>query len=248
MKKVGPIETKIRIVTRLYLEPCIIVSIAIHPDVLKCIPTAQLIRSTFDLVVSQHQLLVDYEHYTILREKCVGSVDEIQQNFVKPLAKKPKPMDESVEEFSESGLSSSLIQQISSMTVTDPPNPSPRHPKKSAKPAVLIEELWDAPMFTEEITNNNACLTVRVSLPGCESVSDCDVTVLPRDDLVQVECEKLHMRLKLEMKKRKKPTIPPNCQSIFDIQRLTAKFVKKTQHLILSIPILIETKSVEQKK
>lgn len=224
-------------------EPCVIVNIAVHPNVLKMISREQLIRSTFDLVASQHQLLVDYDHYRILPEKAVGNIEEIQRNFVKPMSK-TNINEESIEELTESDLHPSLIKQLSSITTKEPSTTQKAQPKKPTKAPVLIEELWTIPEFTEEITNNNL-LVIRVSLPECQSVADCDVTVLPRDDIVQVECEKLHTRLKLDMKKRKKPTIP-NGQTVFDIQRLTAKFVRKTQHLILNIPILIESTTTEQ--
>ena len=225
-------------------------SIAVHPDVMQIISRAQLIRSTFDLVASQHQLLVDYDHYAVLQEKSVGNLEEIQKNFVKPLSKTNKD-DTNVmeEEFMENGLSPSLLKQLSSMTMSDPSSSAKKQPKKPAKPPVLIEELWTTPSFTEEIvTSNNISLIVRIALPECESVADCDVTVLPREDLVQLECTKLHIRLKLDMNKRKKPNLPANCQSTFDIQRLSAKFVRKTQQLILTIPILIEQKTNEQSK
>lgn len=208
------------------------------------ISRAQLIRSTFDLVASQHQLLVDYDHYQVLREKAIGNIEEIQRNFVKPLSKSKMN-----EELTDHDLDPSLLKQLSSITMNEQSTSRKQQalPKKNAKAPVLIEELWTTPEFTEEITNNNNFLVVHVSLPECQSVADCDVTVLPREELVQVECEKLHMRLKLDMKKRKKPTIP-NCQTQFDIQRLTAKFVRKTQHLILTIPILIESTTTEQNK
>jgi len=143
------------------------------------------------------------------------------------------------------------MKQLSSMTMTKQPSSSPsssnkqQQQKKNTKAPVLIEELWNIPTFTEEITTNNNFLIIRVSLPECQSVADCDVTVLPQDDTVQVECSKLHTRLNLDMKKRKKPNIP-NCNSIFDIQRLTAKFVRKTQQLILTIPIIVEPITTEQ--
>ena len=207
------------------------------------ISRAQLIRSTFDLVASQHQLLVDYDHYQILPEKAIGNIEEIQRNFVKPMSKS-NINEESIEELTDSDLHPSLIKQLSFITINEPSTSQKAQPKKNIKAPVLIEELWNIPEFTEEITNNNS-LVVRISLPPeCQSVADCDVTVLPREDIVQVECEKLHMRLKLDMKKRKKPTIP-NCQTVFDIQRLTAKFVRKTQHLILNIPILVESTTTE---
>jgi hypothetical protein len=212
---------------------------------MKIISHAQLIRSTFDLVASQHQLLVDYSHYKILQEKSIGNLQEIQQNFVKPILKNKKN-DENIDELIDTNLSPSLMKELSSMTLTDQSS-SNKQQKKPSKPSVLIEELWTIPTFTEEITNNNNFLIIRVSLPECQSVSDCDVTVLPREDTVQVDCEKLHTRLKLDMKKRKKPTIP-NCNSLLDIQRLTAKFVRKTQHLILTIPILVEPITTEEKK
>ena len=231
-------------------EPCIIVNIAVHPDVLQIISRAQLIRSTFDLVASQHQVLVDYDHYAVLQETCIGNLAEIQQNFVKPLSKTDKDETNAIEEeFIENGLSPSLLKQLSSMTMAGPSNSAQKQTKKPVKPPVLIEELWSTPSFTEEIiTSNNTSLVIRIALPECESVADCDVTVLPREDLVQLECTKLHIRLKLDMKKHKKPTVPDNCQSTFDIQRLTAKFVRKTQQLILSIPIVIEPKTNEQNK
>ena len=238
----------VRIVFFLLEEPCVIVNIAVHPNVFKMISRAQLIRSTFDLVASQHQLLVDYDHYQTLQEKAIGNVEEIQRNFVKPISKS-KINEESIEELTGRDLDPSLLKQLSSITMNEQSTSQKQQPqpKKIAKAPVLIEELWTIPEFTEEITNNNNFLVIRVSLPECQSVADCDVTVLPREELVQVECEKLHMRLKLDMKKRKKPTIP-NCQTIFDSQRLTAKFVRKTQHLILTIPILVESTTTEPNK
>ncbi len=224
-------------------------NIAVHPNVMEIISRAQLIRSTFDLVASQHNLLVDYDHYKILPKKVIGNIEEIQQNFVKPLLKNKKN-NENVEDLFDNDLNPSLIKQLSSMTMTEPSSSSSsnkQQQKKQTKAPVLIEELWTIPTFTEEIINNNNFLIIRVSLPECQSVADCDVTVLPREDTVQVECSKLHMRLKLDMKKRKKPNIP-NCNSIFDIQRLTAKFIRKTQHLILNIPIIVEPITTELNK
>jgi hypothetical protein len=212
---------------------------------MKIISRTQLIRSTFDLVASQHQLLVDYDHYKILQEKSIGNLPEIQQNFVKPILQNKKN-DENIEELIDTDLSPSLVKKLSSMVIVDQSS-SNKQQKKTSKTSVLIEELWTIPTFTEEITNNNNFLIIRVSLPECQSVADCDVTVLPREDTVQVECEKFHTRLKLDMKKRKKPTIP-NCNCILDIQRLTAKFVRKKQHLILTIPILVEPMTTEEKK
>jgi hypothetical protein len=215
---------------------------------MKMISHAQLIRSTFDLVASQHNLLVNYDQYKILDEKIIGNVEEIQKTFVKHLSKN-KPNDENIEEVLDTDLSPSLMKQISSMTMTAPSssNKQQQQQKKTTKTPVLIEELWTIPTFTENITNNNNFLVIRVSLPECETVADCDVTVLPREDTVQVECVKLHMRLKLDMKKRTKPNIP-NCNSVLDIQRLTAKFIRKTQHLILTVPILVESIKTEQNK
>ena len=230
----------------MFEEPCVIVSIAVHPDVMKIISRIQLIRSTFDLVSSQHNLLVDYENYKVLDEKAAGNIEEIQQNFVKPLSKN-KLNNDNMEDLIDNGLSPSLINQLSSMTMTEQPSSNKQQQKKTTKASVLIEELWTIPTFTEEISNNNNFLIIRVSLPECGSVADCDVTVLPREDTVQVECSKLHMRLKLDMKKRKKPNIQ-NSNSILDIQRLTAKFVRKTQHLILTIPIIVESTTTEQNK
>jgi hypothetical protein len=234
----------------LYKEPCIVVSIAVHPNVMRMVSRIQLIRSIFDLVASQHHLLVDYESYKVLHEKTVGNIEEIQQNFVKPLLKN-KMNNENMEELFDNVLSPSLIKQLSTMTMTEQSPSSSgkqqRQLKKNRKAPVLIEELWTIPTFTEEISNNNNFLVIRVALPECESVADCDVTVLPREDTVQVECLKLHMRLKLDMKKRKKPTLS-NCNSVLDIQRLTAKFVRKTQHLILTIPIIVESTTTEQNK
>jgi hypothetical protein len=212
---------------------------------MKIISRAQLIRSTFDLVASQHNLLVDYDNYKCLDEKAIGNIEEIQQNFVKPILKNKKN-NENIEELFDNELSPSLIKQLSSMTTTEQSS-NKQQQKKTTKAPVLIEELWTIPTFTEEITTNNNFLIIRVSLPECRSVADCDVTVLPREDTVQVECTKFHIRLKLDMKKRKKPNIP-NCNTIFDIQRLTAKFVRKTQHLILTIPILVEPITIEQNK
>ena len=220
------------------------VNIAVHPNVMKIISRAQLIRSTFDLIASQHNLLVDFENYKILEEKFIGNLEEIQQSFVKPVLKNKKN-NENAEELLENGLSPTLIQQLTSMTMTEQASSNKQQQqKKITKPPVLIEELWSIPTFTEEINTNNNLLIIRVSLPECESVADCDLTVLPWEDIVQVECSKLHIRLKLDMKKRKKPNIP-NCNSVFDIQRLTAKFVRKTQHLILTIPIIMETATTD---
>ncbi len=220
-------------------------NIAVHPNVMKLISRAQLIRSTFDLVASQHNLLVDYDHCKFLEEKTIGNIEEIQQNFVKPILKNRKAND-NIEELFDNEFSPSLIKQLSSMTMTEQSSSNKQQQqKKNTKIPVLIEELWNIPTFTEEITTNNNFLIIRVSLPECQSVADCDVTVLPKEDTVQVECSKLHMRLKLDMKKRKKPNIP-NCNSIFDIQRLTAKFVRKTQQLILTIPIIVEPITTEQ--
>jgi hypothetical protein len=216
---------------------------------MKIISPNQLIRSTFDLVASQHQLLVDYDHYKILREKSIGNLQEIQQNFLKPILKNKKN-DENIEELIDTNLSPSLIKELSSMAITNHSSSNKQQQqqqKKTSKASVLIEELWTIPTFTEEITNNNNFLIIRVSLPECQSVADCDVTVLPREDTVQVECEKFHTRLKLDMKKRKKPNIP-NCNCLLDIQRLNAKFVRKTQHLILTIPIMVEPITTEEKK
>ena len=81
---------------------------------MKIIPNAQLIRSTFDLVASQHQLLVHYDQYDVLKEKCIGNLEEIQKSFVKPLMK--NKTDEI--NFDDTNLDSSLIKQISSMTTT----------------------------------------------------------------------------------------------------------------------------------
>ena len=201
-------------------------NIAVHPNVIKMIAHTQLIRSTFDLVVSQHNLLVDYDYYKILDEKAIGNIEEIQQSFIRPILKHKKN-DENIEELLDNGLSPSLVKQLSSITTVDQSSSNgQQQQKKSTKSPVLIEELWNIPAFTEEITNNNNFLVIRVSLPECEGVADCDVTVLPWEDAVQVECSKIHMRLKLDMKKRKKPNVP-NFNSVFDIQRLTAKFVRK---------------------
>lgn len=218
---------------------------------MKIIGRTQLIRSTFDLVVSQHKLLVDYNHYQYLGEKVIGNVEEIQRNFVKPLTNNKKNAD-NMEELTDSDFSPSLIKQLTSITLNNNTSSSNKQqqqqqPKKTTKPQVLIEELWTIPTYTEEITNNNSLLTIRISLPECETVADCDVTVLPVEETIQVECTKLHMRLKLDMKKRKKPTIT-NCNSVYEIQRLTAKFVRKTQQLILSIPITTEPSTDEPKK
>ncbi|CAF2045835.1 unnamed protein product [Rotaria magnacalcarata] len=232
-------------------EQCILVNIAVHPDVIKIIGRTQLIRSTFDLVVSQHKLLVDYNNYKYLDEKALGDIEEIQRNFLKPLTK-TKKNDEDIDELLDSNLSPSLLKELSSMTSSNQSTSSNKlpssqqQPKKTKKPAVLIEELWTTPTYTEEITNNNSFLIIRISLPECESVADCDVTVLPTEETIHFECTKLHMHLKLDMKKRKKPNIS-NCNSLFDIQRLTAKFVRKTQHLILSIPIIVEQSTHESK-
>ncbi|CAF1191607.1 unnamed protein product [Rotaria sordida] len=233
-------------------ESCILVNIAVHPNVMNIIGRTQLIRSIFDLIMSQHNLLVDYNHYKILDEKIIGNIEEIQQNFVKPILKN-KNNDENIEELIDNDLSPSLIKQLSSITMTNQSssssssNKQQQQKKKNIKPPVLIEELWTIPTYTEEITSNNNFLIIRVSLPECESVADCDVTVLPSEDIVQVECSKIHTRLKLDMKKRKKPNIL-NCNSVFDIQRLTAKFVRKTQNLILTIPIIVESSTDEQNK
>lgn len=222
-------------------------NIAVHPNVMKIISHAQLIRSTFDLIASQHNLLVDYDHYKVLKEKAIGNIEEIQQNFVKPLLKNKKN-NENIEEVFDTELNPSLIKQLSFMTVTEQSsNKQQQQQKKNTKAPVLIEELWTIPTFTEEISANNNFLIIRISLPECQSVSDCDVTVLPREDTVQVECSKLHTQLKLDMTKRKKPNIP-NCNCIFDIERLTAKFVRKTQYLILAIPIVVEPVTTEQNK
>ncbi|CAF2312931.1 unnamed protein product [Rotaria sp. Silwood2] len=227
-------------------ESCILVNIAVHPNVMKIIGRTQLIRSTFDLVVSQYNLLVDYNHYKFLDEKAIGNIEEIQQNFLQPILKN-KNNDENLEDLINNDFSPSLINQLSSMTMTEQSsssNKQQQQKKKNIKAPVLIEELWTIPTYTEEISNNNNFLIIRVSLPECESVADCDVTVLPWEDTVQVECSKIHMRLKLDMKKRKKPNIP-HCNSVFDIQRLTAKFVRKTQQLILTIPIIVEPNTNE---
>ena len=214
---------------------------AVHPAVTKMITSNQLIRSTFDLISSEHQLLVSYEDYQVLQDKSVGELKEIQKNFIKPLSKTQNP-DDQIEELIENGLSPSLAKQLSSMSINEKSSNSPKQPKK---PTVLIEELWTVPHFTEEISNNNTCLTVRVSLPECQSVADCDVSVSPREDTVQVECSKLQIRLTLDMKKRMKQLLSSNCSSQYDIQRLTAKFVRKTHQLILTIPIIVETKNNE---
>lgn len=220
------------------LEPCIIVNIAVHPNVMKIISNSQLIRSTFDLVASQHQLLVHYDQYEILKEKYIGNLEEIQKNFVKPLMKnKTNEIN-----FDDTDLDSSLIKQISSMTMSEPSTSTNK--TKSTK---LIEELWTIPSYTEEITANNSFLIIRIALPDCQSVSDCDVIVLPKENLIRMECVKLHMQLKLDMNKCKKPNVS-NCNCTFDIQRLTAKFVRKTQQLILTIPILLEPMNAEEKK
>jgi hypothetical protein len=217
---------------------------------MKTISHAQLIQSTFDLIESQYNLSVDYDSYKVLDEKAIGNIEAIQQNFVKSISKNKKN-DENIEELVDNGLSPSLIKQISSMTMMDQSSSSNKQqqqqqqPKKNTKPPVLIEELWTIPTFTEEIANNNSSLIIRVLLSECESVNDCDVTFLPQDNTVQIECSKLHMRLKLDMKERKKPNIT-NCNSTFDIQHLTAKFVRKTQHLILTIPIIVEPLTTEQ--
>lgn len=225
-------------------ESCIIVNIAVHPNVMKMISRTQLIRSTFDLVASQHHLLVDYDHCNVLQEKAIGNIAEIQENFVKPTLKHKKN-EENIDELIDKDLSPSLIKQLSSMATTDKSSNKQQQQKKPAKPPVLIEELWTVPTFTEEISNNNNFLIIRVSLPECQSVADCDVTVLPSEDTIQVECSKTHTRLKLDMKKRKKLTIS-NSQDVFDIQRLNAKFVRKTQQLILTIPIIVESNTSEQ--
>lgn len=211
---------------------------------MKIIPNAQLIRSTFDLVASQHQLLVHYDQYEVLKEKCVGNLEEMQKSFVKPLMK--NKTDEI--NFDDTNLDPSLIKQISSMTTTTTSEQSTSTNNKSTKKSVkLIEELWTIPSYTEEITANNNFLVIRIALPDCQSVSDCDLTVLPKENLVKMECVKLHTQLKLDMKKCKKPNVP-NCDCTFDIQRLAAKFVRKTQQLILTIPIIIQPMNVEEKK
>ncbi|CAF1469927.1 unnamed protein product [Adineta steineri] len=223
---------------------CIIMNIAVHPNIMKDIPHAQLIQSTFDLIASQHNFQVDYDHYKILDEKMIGNIEEIQKIFLKPISKN-KENNEDIEELSDNGLSPSLMKQLSSMTMTDQSTSlsskkQEKEQKKNTKPPVLIEELWTIPTFTEEITTNNKSLIIRISLPECEGVADCDLTVLPLEEIVQIECSKLHMRLKLNMKERKKVNIE-NCNSTFDIEKLTAKFVRKTQQLILTIPIRIES-------
>jgi hypothetical protein len=92
---------------------------------MKTISRTQLIRSTFDLVVSQHDLLLDYNQYQIFDGKIVGNLEQIQQDFGKSLSKKKtNDIDDNVEQLLDSGLSPSLIKQLSSFTVTDPSSSS----------------------------------------------------------------------------------------------------------------------------
>ena len=217
-------------------------SIAVHPDVINTIPRSQLIRSAFDLIRSQHHLPVDDDRFEILEQQCIGNLADIQKTFVKP-ALNDRTVDDNIDDLINNGLSPSLLKEISSMAVPGSSSSANKQPKEAVKAPVLIEELWTIPTFTERIAGDNSCLTVRVSLPECESVADCDVTVLPGQETIIVECSKLHTRLEIDMKKRTKPLLETS-DTAFDVEHLTAKFVRKTQHLVLTIPILIKTKQV----
>ncbi|CAF0856158.1 unnamed protein product [Adineta ricciae] len=227
-------------------ESCVIFNVAVHPNTMETAPQEHLIQSILNLVISEYKLHVDHEQYCFLQEKTAGNLKEIQRQFLKPVSKTDQNDDNNVEAFADKDLSPSLIKQLSSITLTNQPSSSNQQeshqPKKSVKPPVLIEELWTTPVFTEEISTNNKSLIIRVSLPDCESVVDCDVLFLPEEETIQVECSKLHMRLKLDMKKRKKPDVADST-SIFAIKSSSAKFVRKTQQLVLTIPIIVESRT-----
>ena len=221
--------------------PCTLVTIAVHPDVIKLIPRAQLIRSAFDLIHAQHHLAVDYDRFEILEQQCIGNLAEIQKTFVKP-AGNDRTEDDGMDDLIDNGLSPSLLKELSSMAVPGSSSAN-KQPQETVKAPVLIEELWTIPTFTERIADDSRCLTVRVSLPECESVADCDVTVLPGQETIIVECSKLHTRLELDMRKRMKPHLETS-DTAFDVGHLTAKFVRKTQHLILTIPMLSKATTI----
>lgn len=215
--------------------PCTLVTIAVHPNVINTVPRAQLIRSAFDLIRAQHHLQVDYDRLEVLEQNCIGNLADIQRSFVQPV-----PDDKAVDDLIDNGLSPSLLKELSSMGVPGSSS-SNQQPREAVKAPILIEELWTIPAFTERIADDNSCVTVRVSLPECENVADCDVTVLPGQETIIVECSKLHTRLELDMRKRTKLHLEAS-DTAFDVEHLTAKFVRKTQHLILTIPILIKAK------
>ncbi|UJR25797.1 hypothetical protein I4U23_007147 [Adineta vaga] len=226
-------------------ESCMIMNVAVHPNILENISRAHLIQSILNLVTSQYKLLVDHDQYEILDDKTIGNLEEIQRTFVKPISKNDKN-NENVEDVFNKDLSPSLIKQLSSMTISNQSSSSSNKqelqqqlPKKIVKSPVLIEELWTIPTFTEKISADKKSLIIRISLPDCESVADCDLSILRHEEIIQMECSKLHTRLNLDMKQRNKQDINPN--STFSIQNLTAKFVRKTQQLVLTIPINSES-------
>ncbi|CAF1113924.1 unnamed protein product [Didymodactylos carnosus] len=239
-------------------ENCIIVNVAIHPDILECEnkneleqKRPQIIKATFDLIASQYDLLLDSNQYEILTEcNCIGNKEQYQNEFVKPLKNKNNNSvnmnsnSDAHEQLLENGLSPSLINQLSSFSIkasSPPPPPPPSECKiASQNPKVLIEEMtdtksdnWLKPVFTEEILNNR--LLIRINLPGCDQVSDCDVTV--KDHFVTILCEKIRMKLSLNLKKR----------NVTDSNRLTAKFIRKTQQLVLSVPVEISQDTTNEK-
>ena len=223
----------------LFAARCTLVTIAVHPDVINSIARSQLIHAAFDLIHAQHHLRVDYDRFEILEQNCIGNLADIQKAFVKP-ALSDGAADGNVDDLIDNSLSPSLLKEISTMAVPHSPSAN-KQPAEAVEARVLIEELWTIPTFTERIASDNSCLTVRVSLPECESVADCDLTVLPDKETIIVECSKLHTRLELDMRKRTKPHLETS-DTAFDVEHLTARFVRKTHHLIMTIPILVRAK------
>ncbi|KAJ8034702.1 PIH1 domain-containing protein 2 [Holothuria leucospilota] len=217
-------------------DHCWVTRVAINPEVLKeCSERNEemrlLIQLVFQFLENQHNIRISQD-YTILKKKYMGNPAELENFF----SKRQKSAEECARDELKRLCPEDLLAQLGKMKTGEemskiPSTPNP-HSERHGK-GKLIEEISskvvtlpqpDYELITRDKDEKKGRrIVLRVSLPGVQAVSECDLQI-----------DKQLISLHVDKKYNLDVEIP----EAFQESSVSAKFIKKTSVLSITLPLI----------
>ncbi|XP_062873143.1 PIH1 domain-containing protein 2 [Trichomycterus rosablanca] len=205
-----------------------VVEVAFNPDVLQRAEKdrhemEQIYHLVHNFVQQQHKLSLS-QHFTVIKTKLKGSIQDVKRRLMSPGLNKPSNLNQ------QSEPASSLLQQICSLRMeetTEDPNIQLNvgQEQPTARPALIevlsstetVQPQQPKHRLTVNSHSNDSArrLKLHVQLPGVNSVSQCQLSISQDDVLLEVE-DTYHLHLQFP-----EPVSEETCHATFNKKKHT---------------------------
>ena len=228
------------------------VNIAFNPEVLEKygknakneLEREMLINLGFQFVESQNKVKIQTSKFKILDETHFGDLKECIAKLTKKEASENKMPEIMLPNDDLKNIPQSVLNKLANINVKQEAEtkPKPSEVKKSLLIEELEKELSKTPNYEASITSSKddsseISYDLKIDLIGINSIKECQLDI-DQSHLILNTTNKVFSELKISL---------DDLKTKYDIQveKIEAKFVKKTSALKIKIPLLLLSKENE---